>query len=184
MTANTDLILTVFDETGAPLAGLTPTWNLCTNLDTGLPVTPTPTVTGVGGGIYRVARLYAGHIVGQIDFGINAYPRYFTYEVFPNSGEVVFTSAGETVGPVIATVSAPRRTQLLVTFSKDVLMTTDVNGALYVANYSIPALTVTAVERVTSKQVLLTTTIQRANTQYNLTVYNVEDLSGNPISST
>lgn len=185
MTANNNLILTVYDSEGAPKPGVTPTWEFCLNLDTGLPVSPQPTVTDRGHGVYEIERLDVGHVIGQLNFGATSYPQYFTYDVNPYSTTapyVTFDSAGESDRPVITSVQAPKRTQVIVTFSEPVKMTTDMAGALRLANYEIPGLTISAIRSLSEEQVLLTTSTQALATKYALTVYNVQDLYGNSIS--
>ena len=95
---------------------------------------------------------------------------------------VRFTSNGDTVLPIIVQVASPKHTQVRVTFSEPVVMTDAANGALKLANYSIPGLTLTDVVSLTAQQVMLTTSPQTPNFPYNLTVTGVEDLQGNPIA--
>jgi hypothetical protein len=95
---------------------------------------------------------------------------------------VTFTSNGDTVLPIIYQVASPTHTTVRVTFSEPVVMTGGPNGALNVANYSIPGLTITGIVSLTSQQVLLTTSAQAPNFLYSLTVTNVEDTQGNPIA--
>lgn len=96
---------------------------------------------------------------------------------------VSFTGGGETVSPIIYTVIAPRRNQVRITFSEAVVMTTDANGALNVSNYLIEGLSVFTVTQESSSQVLLTTSPQVIGQTYKLTVLNIEDLNGNPITT-
>ena len=182
MTVNNDLILTVYDDEGDPAPELVASWSFCTNLDTSLEVMPRPTITDIGNGVYRVARTTSGHVVGQMDFGATAFPRYFTYDVSPAAAVSSFTSSGSAINPTISSVAAPRLNQVIVTFSKAVKMTADVTGALYLANYSLAPLTVLTVREMDERQVMLTTSTQLPATVYELMVYNVQDLYGNPIS--
>lgn len=94
---------------------------------------------------------------------------------------VQFYANGDTVNPIIFSVASPKHTQVRVTFSEPVVMTTDPNGALNLSNYSIGGLTISAIEALTPQQVLLTTSSQTPNFLYTLTITNVEDLAGNPI---
>ena len=184
MTTNTDVILPVFDDEGNPLSGLTPTWPQgCVNLDTGLPVAP-PTITPspTFPGVYQAPRLTGGHIVGWIDFGATAYPRFFFYNVGGSVAQVSFIAAGATANPMIVTIVAVRPTQVQITFSKPVVMTAASNGALNLANYVIAGLPITAIISLNSTQVQLTTTPQTPGLTYNLTVSNIEDLDGNVIA--
>ena len=182
MAINNDLILTVYDDNGTPLPGLVASWSFCTNLDTAQEVTPRPTVTSMGNGVYRVARTTSGHVVGQIDFGATAFPRYFTYDVSPAAAVSSFTSSGTAINPVIAAVAAPRLNQVIVTFSEAVKMTTESTGALCLNNYSVAPLTILTAREMDERQVMLTTSAQLPATTYELMVYNVQDLYGNPIS--
>ena len=182
MTVNNDLILTVYDDNGTPLPGLTASWSFCTNLDTSQEVIPKPTIISIGNGVYRIARTPSGHVVGQIDFGVTAFPRYFTYDVSPAAAVSSFTSGGTAVNPVITAVAAPRLNQVIVTFSEAVKMTTELTGALCLNNYSLAPLTVLTAREMDERQVMLTTSTQLPVTVYELMVYNVQDLYGNPIS--
>ena len=94
---------------------------------------------------------------------------------------VKFLANGDTVNPVVLQVSSPKHTQVKITFSEPVVMTTGANGALNLGNYNIPGLTLIAVSSLTSQQVLLTTSAQTPDFLYSLSVINVEDLVGNPI---
>ena len=96
-------------------------------------------------------------------------------------GGVSFLSNGDTLNPFIVQVSSPKFTQVKITFSEPVVMTGAANGALNLANYSIPGLTLIAVSSLTAQQVLLTTSAQTPDFLYSLSVTNVEDLVGNPI---
>jgi hypothetical protein len=96
-------------------------------------------------------------------------------------GGVSFLSNGDTVNPIIVQVSSPKFTQVKVTFSEPVVMTGAANGALNLANYSIPGLTLVGVVSLTAQQVLLTTSAQTPNFLYSLSITNIEDLVGNPI---
>lgn len=107
-----------------------------------------------------------------------------TGEQLSNSGGgggVSFLSNGDTVNPIIVSVSSPKHTEVKVTFSEAVVMTTGANGALNLANYNIPGLTIIAITSLTAQQVLITTSPQTPNFLYTLSVVNVEDLVGNPI---
>jgi hypothetical protein len=95
---------------------------------------------------------------------------------------VTFLGGGETEQPIIISAVAPRRDQLRIIFSEDVVMTTASNGALNISNYAIEGITVVAVEQEAPNQVLLTTGVQTAGVLYNLTVSNIEDLNGNVIA--
>lgn len=94
---------------------------------------------------------------------------------------VSFLSNGDTVNPIIVSVSSPKHTEVKVTYSEPVVMTAGANGALNLANYSIPGLTIIAITSLTAQQVLITTSPQTPNFLYTLSVINVEDLVGNPI---
>lgn len=96
-------------------------------------------------------------------------------------GGVSFYSNGDTVNPTIVQVASPKQTQVKVTYSEAVVMTSGANGALNPLNYVIPGLTVIGVVSLTSQQVLITTSAQTPNILYALSVSNVEDLVGNVI---
>lgn len=105
-----------------------------------------------------------------------------TGERLSNAGTgVSFFANGDTVNPIIFSVSSPKQTQVKVTFSEPVVMTAGANGALNPANYNIPGLTISAITSLTPQQVLITTSPQTPNFLYTLTIENVEDLAGNPI---
>lgn len=95
---------------------------------------------------------------------------------------VAFTSNGNTVAPIITQVASTKRTQVQVTYSEPVVMTTGSNGALNLSNYSVTGLTLITVVSLSSQQVLISTSTQTPNFLYDLTVVNVEDLNGNPIA--
>lgn len=96
-------------------------------------------------------------------------------------GGVQFTANGDTVNPLIFSVASPKHTQVRVTYSEPVVMTTDPEGALRLSNYSIAGLTISAIEQLSATSVMLTTSSQTPNFLYTLVITNVEDLSGNPI---
>lgn len=99
-----------------------------------------------------------------------------------NTPYVSFLGGGETVKPVIYSVTAPRKNMVRVTYSESVVMTTAANGALNLGNYSIPGLTISDIVKEAENQVLLTTSPQTSGVMYNLTILNVEDLNGNVIA--
>ena len=94
---------------------------------------------------------------------------------------VTFIANGDTDAPVIWSAFSPQGTQVQITYSEPVVMTAAANGALNIANYTIPGLTITAIVSLSTASVMLTTSLQTPGAPYNLTVINVEDLSGNPI---
>lgn len=96
---------------------------------------------------------------------------------------VQFYSNGDTVKPIIVQVSAPRYTQVIITYSEPVTMTTGPDGALNVSNYLIPGLTVLDAAQISPTQVSLTTTAQTPDFLYTITVQNVTDIHGNAIQS-
>jgi len=95
---------------------------------------------------------------------------------------VQFEANGDTDLPIIVQVASPTHTTVRVTYSEAVVMTGGANGALNVANYTIPGLTISGIVSLTAQQVLLTTSAQTPNFLYTLTVVNVEDTQGNPIA--
>jgi hypothetical protein len=98
-----------------------------------------------------------------------------------NKGTVSFLSNGDTVSPTIIQVSSPNHTQVKVTFSEPVEMTTGTHGALNLDNYDIPGLTIVSISALTAQQVLITTSTQTPNQLYTLDITNVKDLVGNVI---
>ena len=78
----------------------------------------------------------------------------------------------------------PLRNQVLVTFNEAVKMTTAVTGALHLANYAITDLEILSVTQEGDRQVLLEISTPRVGIPYTLTVDNIEDISGHPISPT
>ena len=95
---------------------------------------------------------------------------------------VQFYANGDTVAPILVQVASPKHNQVRITFSEPVVMTAGANGALNIANYTIPGLTVLLAASLNVQQVLLTTTAQTPNFLYTLEVNNIEDLVGNPIA--
>jgi hypothetical protein len=94
---------------------------------------------------------------------------------------VSFTGGGETIRPVVSSVSVPRRDQVRILFSEPVRMDTSSNGALNSTNYSIAGLTILSVIQESDSQVLLTTTNQTPAITYNLIITNIQDLNGNVV---
>lgn len=86
-----------WDENGAPLAGLVPTWSSLYNVDTGAAYAQ-PAITELGGGLYKTARV-AVHASGAIDLGATAWPRVFHYDTEQIAG------LGGGTAPTIAVVS-------------------------------------------------------------------------------
>jgi len=202
MASNSDYIITIYDVNNEPLAGIVPTWKNFFEVTTGA-VPPVVACVEIGGGLYRIPRATVpeAHYVGILDFGAGSYPRYGTYDsraedalevatqqdiaelnLAATPPYVQFTGGGETVCPVIQSVSAPTRNQINITYSEPVIMTSDLNGALRLANYVVDSLTLLSVQRVADDQVCITTLAQTPQMRYTLTVFNVEDLDGNPIT--
>lgn len=70
-----------WDSSGSPLSGLTPTWESLVEFDTGTAYTPQMTLSAFGSGIYKVADPGTDtHLVGVIDMGASAQPRYASYD--------------------------------------------------------------------------------------------------------
>lgn len=136
-----------------------------------LPAAPSSSLTnlGIAGAVWD--EQLSGHLAtGTTGLKLNT-----------GGGSIKFYANGDTVNPIIIQVASPKHTQVKVTYSEPVVMTTAANGALNPTNYNIPGLTVLAVTSLTSQQVLLTTSTQTADYLYTLTVSNIEDLAGNPI---
>jgi hypothetical protein len=193
----------MIDPAGVPIVGLTDADVVCsvfksdgTEVTQGVgPTTWEEATVGAlaDAGVYRV-RLSAGllDVLGFLTYAIqdSATPP----NIFVGLADIVaylqpaptpyvsFTANGDTVAPIILQVASPKHTQVRVTFSEAVVMTTASNGALNLSNYDIPGLTITAATATTAQQVVLTTSTQTPNLLYTLTVTNVEDLQGNPIA--
>jgi len=69
--------------TGAPLAGLSPTFYSLYNVNAGRAATggETPSITAIGGGLYKFTPTTSLHMAGFVDFGATAYPRYVAVDV-------------------------------------------------------------------------------------------------------
>lgn len=71
-------VFEAYDEEGQPLAGLTPTWVNLKKVSDGTDM-PQPALTALGGGLYKT-QLFMEHVVGVVDFGSAAFPRYAYYD--------------------------------------------------------------------------------------------------------
>lgn len=137
-----------------------------------VPAAPSSSLTNAGIADAVWDEALAGHLgVGSTGEKLNA----------GGGGGVKFYANGDTVNPTVLQVASPKHTQVKITFSEPVVMTTAANGALNLSNYTIPGLTLIAVASLTSQQVLLTTSAQVPDFLYSLSIFNIEDLSGNPI---
>ena len=85
------------ESTGAPLAGLTPSWLSLVDVETGAPAAQ-PAVTDRGFGLYSVpnSAVTRQHLSGMLDFGALASPRFFAYDAITN--HVALTPAVDTSG--------------------------------------------------------------------------------------
>src|SRR3990167_2077070 len=82
-----------WNSSGAPLTGLTPTWNAIQDVDAAAAYTPQPAIAELGTtGIYRTTQILSHHVSGVIDFGATAYPRYTHYD----SGQLRSSSSAVT----------------------------------------------------------------------------------------
>lgn len=194
-----EMIFLYDSSTGLPKAGATPTFE--SYRDTaGTAIVPQPTIVELPGGTgaYGFIPTFPDATKGIwyiVDTGTDAVmprrsSRYMRPEdwngdnITPGGGggcTVQFYSNGDTVKPIIIQVSAPRYTQVIVTFSEPVTMTTGPDGALNVSNYTIPGLTVLDAVQVSPTQVSLTTTAQTPDFLYTITVQHVTDIHGNVI---
>lgn len=95
--ADTKYTLAAYDATLAPLAGLAPTWSSFVDAATGLAIIPTPAITELSGGLYRIDYADTTPAAGVIDLGATATPRYFAFTMD------VATSGGP---PVLSTLSS------------------------------------------------------------------------------
>lgn len=82
----------------------------------------------------------------------------------------------------IASVYTLFRTKVQVIFTKPVKMTADFNGALRPENYVLEGANIETIEQVGNQEVLLTTSPLTVGTRYTLSIDNVEDTAGIPIS--
>jgi hypothetical protein len=142
-----------------------------------LPAAPSSSLTnaGIAGAVWDVT--LAGHLTaGSTGLALNA-------TATAGAPYVQFHANGDTVAPYILQVVSPKHTQVRVTFSEAVVMTNGVNGALNIANYTIPGLTIINIVSVTDQQILMTTSPQAPDFLYSLTIQNVEDLQGNIIGN-
>ena len=193
-----EMIFLYDSSTGLPKAGATPTFE--SYRDTaGTAIVPQPTIVELPGGTgaYGFIPTFPDATKGIwyiVDTGTDAVmPRRSSRYMRPedwntdnigtgSGGMVQFWSNGDTVAPIIISVSAPRNNQVKITFSEPMTMTTTVEGALHLANYNIAGVTIFSVEQLTSQQVMLTTSAQAPNQLYTLTVTNVTDINGVPIA--
>jgi hypothetical protein len=117
-----ETVVAAFDATGAPLAGLTLAWASYVDEATGAAVTPQPTFTPLGSGLYRIDGIGTG-TVGVLDLGATALDRY------PQLGGPVAAGVGDTTAPVISNVTPATGTTIgrTATLGLDV---TDATNAL------------------------------------------------------
>ncbi len=71
-------VFIAYDDQGQPLAGLTPVWVNLKKVSDGSNM-PQPALTPLGGGLYKT-QLFMEHVVGVIDLGEDAWPRYTHYD--------------------------------------------------------------------------------------------------------
>lgn len=94
----------------APAIGLTPTWDVYKNLDTGANVTA-PTFTELGKGMYKFSKPAAGDpLGGVIDLGAGREPRYLKYDAQSDSSGAtapVISNITPAAGSQLATVRTP-----------------------------------------------------------------------------
>ena len=85
-----EIRFTAFDFNKAPLPGLSPAWISYRDAATGLPISPAPSITGLGtNGQYVTGRLDGS--CGFVDMGATASPRYLFFG--PNNTFGAFSSA-------------------------------------------------------------------------------------------
>jgi hypothetical protein len=116
--SDVETVVAAFDVTGAPLAGLTLAWASYVDEATGAAVTPQPTFTPLGNGLYRIDGIGAG-TVGVLDLGATALDRY------PQLGGAVGTDVTPPtitiVSPTVGTAITPT-TPLIVDVADDVAL--------------------------------------------------------------
>lgn len=117
MASNNDVVVYAFDgSSGAPLAGLTPTWASLRNVADGTDQSGSaPAISEIAGGMYKFTRPTGGglgvmHLAGIIDFGASANPRYQPIDIRPEEAidavDLLGTPAGASVSADIAAVKA------------------------------------------------------------------------------
>ena len=72
-------VFAAFDEFGAPLPGLVPTWHSLRKTLDDSNYTPQPALTAIASGLYKTS-IIEEHVIGAIDLGTLAYPRYVDYD--------------------------------------------------------------------------------------------------------
>jgi hypothetical protein len=85
------------DPPGTRMEGLTPTWVHFKRLDTGVAITPQPTVTEIGQGQYRVSYDPTVEAVGQLDCGAglaNPADRYQDLIFTPDAAQLAYGLLG------------------------------------------------------------------------------------------
>lgn len=75
---NTHFVFVAYDDQGQPLAGLTPTFVNLKFVSDGTDAS-VPSITALGNGLYKTT-MFEDHVVGLIDLGDTAFPRYVQYD--------------------------------------------------------------------------------------------------------
>lgn len=104
-----DFSFSIYDDNGMPLSGIVPTWIVCVDVLTGLPVTP-PAVSDLGGGIYSAHHFLSSepHVAGIMDFGVTVHlgSRFQLYDCPTNAdSSSVFILKDESLVPAAGFVS-------------------------------------------------------------------------------
>lgn len=202
----------LFDEHGLPLIGAAPSLVTVRKADgSDMALTPAPeSWREVGVGAFEASGTYelvlptsALNVPGVLYYGVVsgaathigivkvvAAEEVDTFRIvdqqldLPISSRIVaFTGGGSTVRPLVTEARAPHSTHLVVTFSKFMKMTPDVDGALNLSNYSVEDLTLQSVTALSPQQVRIITSQQIPGALYRLELRNMVDLDGLPISS-
>ena len=129
------IIFAAYDDMAAPLAGLTPAWDVLYDAATGLPISAT-TFVDLGSGLYKIGSGLTASSAGIVDLGVTALPRYIHVDAdSPNTLAAYDGSQAPLAGLVpvwdsfVDDAGAP---QTPATF-------TELAGGLYRINYSGPA---------------------------------------------
>ena len=72
-------VFAAFKKNGTLLTGQTPVWNSLKRTSDATNYTPQPSFTEIGNGLYKTA-IVEEHVVGTIDLGAPASPRYVDYD--------------------------------------------------------------------------------------------------------
>lgn len=89
------IIFAAYDLLSLPLAGLTPSWHVVVDAGTGAPISPQPTFTDIGDGLYQIGSALTSSGSGIIDLGATALPRFIHVDGSSHSTAAAYDSATE-----------------------------------------------------------------------------------------